>query len=643
MNKTIIRNPLCAVTAAVLLSILTGCGKDNDGLVSLEITADRYAGSGKVIIDSDRYTCWSHDDAVHVNGDTKTISISGNTCRISDVAQNSSYTAFFPAGLATESTSTSGNLIANLHLSATQTYATDNDGRQKVPAVMAAYLSASTGSLNFHNACIAMKLNLCNNYSRTLRIGSVTVSDNQAPLSGSFNITGVTDNTPSLVYTGTTVSADDRCVTLQINEGITLQSGDNATLYVILPPTDGYNGNKFTIQVTANDEADILSGQAVTVYEFSHTQSDNASGVFPRNTMVPVNINLDEPHTMVLKGIGTTNNPYKIYTSLDLRSMQHLVNNGYIPIGNGQPFASACYRLMDNIDDIATASDMLQPIGTAANNFTGHFDGANHTLTGIYTQTGLFGYVCNATIANLVVNNATVDMTNSSVAGVVCAHADRSVIDSCRVMGSINFVNLPARAAYMGGIVGEAVAQTNDNSYVQNCHCGATVTLSSGNPPHRVGGIVGHLLNSYVLNSYTKVFDNASTNPVMTVGNAYAGGIAGRCDGGSYIVNCYFGIHDSFNGAEGHTADLCGEISSTTHITHCFYLNRIHAIGTPSGDNINSVYSFGLVDGTSQYTHNGQHISTLLNATAATMSLMGWQSQSSPSVAPELAYPSVNP
>ena len=95
----------------------------------------------------------------------------------------------------------------------------------------------------------------------------------------------------------------------------------------------------------------------------------------------------------------------------------------------------------------------------------------------------------------------------------------------------------------MGGIVGEATALSKENSLIKNCHCAANITLSGSTVAHRLGGIAGHLHNSLVTNSYTQVLDASSSNATMTVGNAYAGGIVGRCDGISDITNCYFGIY----------------------------------------------------------------------------------------------------
>lgn len=620
--------------AAVTIMLMASCTKESDELVTLNVNLEQYNSTNKSYIDNEGYSCWLNGDDVRINSEVKSITISNGRCKINNATYSENgYTALYPASLTTNATIMGSSEITGIQLPTEQIYETV-EGQQQVPTVMAAHLATATGTINFYNACIALKITLVNNYSRTLQLESVTVSDNIAPLCGSFSITGVNSTTPSLSHVGTITDADKK-VTLQMSTGgITLTTGNEVTLYVILPPTADYENNKFTIEVKALDYEDITNSVAVTVYEFSHTQSDQASGALARNTMAPIHINLNDAlHTTVLKGVGTENNPYRIYDMADLRSMQKLVNAGQNPIMGATPFASAYYQLMADIN--AYGADAFLPIGTTNNNFTGHFDGLNHTIANISVWCGLFGYISQgASITNLTVSNATVDMTDTPVGGIVCAHADRSVIDHCRVSGTATFTNVGTSAAYMGGIVGEATALTVGSSTVTNCHCAARITLQ-GSAAHRLGGIAGHLLNSSVCNCYTQVNDNTENQVTISIGNAYAGGIVGRCDGGAGIVNCYYGIHDNATGAEAHFADLCSEISSATRITYCYYSHRINILGTANEEYIQQVCTYDQTGGTRQYAVNGTHIGTLLNNTAQTLGMAEWSVPISSDEVPE--------
>ena len=638
MNRTVtaLKHTLPVAVLTALLAV--SCTKEND-TTSLRISVERYQGIGKSYIDAERYACWSDGDQLNINGSSKSIVILNGDCRIYDVPLSSTgYTACYPTSITSSSTVMGSSTITGVQLPSTQPYTTDDQGRQMVPTVMAAYLPTATGTINFYNACVAMKVVITNNYRRTLRLSTVTVSDNAAPLSGTFDIVDVNTATPALSYAGTTVSDADRSVTLTLGDGITLATGATASFHIILPPTDGYSQNRFTIYINAYDEEEVQNTNAVTLYEFEHTQVEQEGiGAFARNTLVPINILLDEPHTLVLKGIGTSSNPYKISTADDLKSMQYLVNAGRIPIGNGQPFASAYYQLMNNIDLTGSA---LQPIGTTGCNFTGHFNGNQHTLSNMQVAGGLFGFIGQgATITDLTIEDATVSMDGTAVGGVICAHADRSTIDRCRVMGNVSFVNLPSSAAYMGGIVGEATALSKENSHIKNCHCAAHVTLTGATVTHRAGGIAGHLLNSMVTNCYTQVLNTSiSADYAMTIGDAYAGGIVGRCDGMSNITNCYYGIYDQVSGTAGHFGDICGEVGSGTHITYAYYRSTIAALDHSTEEYLQNIYPYDLSGGQHIYATDGQRISQRLNSVSTTLRTLAWTNPTSTTEAPQLSF-----
>ncbi|MBQ9864615.1 MAG: hypothetical protein IJM33_04670 [Bacteroidales bacterium] len=635
MNRTILSLKRFLPIAALLTLMAVSCTKEGD-TTSLLVTVERYQGHGKNYIDEERYACWSDGDQVNINGSTKSVVILNDECHIYDVTlSRNGYTVCFPAGITNSGTVMGSSTITGVHIPSTQPYSTDDQGRQMVQTVMVAHLPTATGTVNFYNACIALKINITNNYSRILRLSSVTVSDNAAPLSGTFDIVGVNTASPALSYAGSSVSDADRSITLPLGDGITLATGNSTVLYIILPPTNDYSQNRFTIHINAHDEEDLQSTQSVTIYEFDHTQAEQEGiGAFPRNTMVPINIRLDEPHTLVLKGIGTTSNPYKIYSANDLKSMQHLVNTGRIPVGNGQPFASAYYELMNNID--LTGQELL-PIGTASCNFTGHFNGGGHTLSNLQVAGGLFGFIGQgSTITDLVVENAIIDMSGTPVGGVICAHADHSTINHCRVMGTVEFDNLPNSAAYMGGIVGEASALSKESSHIRNCHCAASITLTGSSVAHRLGGIAGHLHNSLVTNSHTQVFGSSASNASMTIGSAYAGGIAGRCDGLSDITNCYYGIYDNVSCAEGHFGDICGEVGGSTHITYAYYRHTIAVLDNSTEGFIQSVYPYDLSEGLPVYTINGQSLGERLNSVSTTLGTLPWSNPSDITQAPQL-------
>ena len=183
------------------------------------------------------------------------------------------------------------------------------------------------------------------------------------------------------------------------------------------------------------------------------------------------------------------------------------------------------------------------PIGeNVSTNFTGRFDGAGHTLRGLYIKRmygrnediALFGYAVRAHIENLSLVDAYVEGTNR-VGGIV-GYTDRTVIRNVSYAGRVVGNNAvggivgyawggsiqnawntgEVRGSYpVGGIAGIVI----DSAVIQNvCNTGAI----TGN--ERVGGIVGAILNSTLQNAW---------NTGTVAGSQKVGGIVGKADVGT--------------------------------------------------------------------------------------------------------------
>jgi len=611
--RTVKKILLTAIPLALASLTLLGCQKDYD-ITSLRVEIEQMPHY-KTFIDNERYTCWSDGDQVRVNNQDFTLHINGSDCRIDNITISSiGYTALSPATLATSQTTMSSAGITNLLLPSTYTYSPDN-----IPVVMAAYLPTETGTIAFKNACMVMQLNLTNNYSHSIRISNVKISDNLAPLSGAFQIDDIDSYTPTL--TRTAGGDTTRTVMLQMTETepIELDPNESVNLYAVLPPTDSYTGNKFTIEIDALD-LQAAENDAIVIYHFKHRQAANANGCIPRNTLVPLNIELDAPYTTTLKGLGTETNPYKISSIENLIAMEQLVNRGYDPIGLGEPFASAHYVQTSEIFDNWESSVPLHPIGNDKNNFTGVYDGqgypiwlSNSAIEGDECV-GLFGYIasgaiiksvyldCSALIANTEYSN------HSAMIGLICGHAENSTIDRCWTIYSECGITCNAVHAYIGGIVGEMTAGNFDRSLLTNCHNFADIYVNGDRISNRyyVGGIAGHIANSTIINSYS--------NGNRWAQNAafFFGGIAGRADGSSNIFNCYKAYNPEFeydpygptNEYAAMRADICASVGSQCHIEHCFYHNILYVTGTPTPRNIeNNIQYLSYRNATGQTTN----------------------------------------
>ena len=154
------------------------------------------------------------------------------------------------------------------------------------------------------------------------------------------------------------------------------------------------------------------------------------------------------------------------------------------------------------------------PIGgdKLATAFAGTFDGANHSVNGLYinstaTYQGLFGYVNNATIANLAVDGS-VTSTANYVAGVAAFAAGKSNITRC-----INRANVSGKQ-YVSGITGYA----NSNTEFDRCQNFGDVTGSSTN----VAGITTYAASGKL----TNCFNSGTVTGTGTIGTIVAASLS---------------------------------------------------------------------------------------------------------------------
>ena len=268
----------------------------------------------------------------------------------------------------------------------------------------------------------------------------------------------------------------------------------------------------------------------------------------------------DVTATAPTQGDGSASNPYQISNAGELYWFAGLVNDGD---------GDACAVLTDNItinekvlgDNGALNGDgsnftKWTPIGDGSKPYTGTFDGAGHTISGLYIDSdvkyaGLFGYIgTNGTVKNLALADSSINSSRSSgdyaYVGGICGKNDGS-IENCSNSGTVtgNADNIN-----VGGICG-----LNWGS-ITSCSNSGTVTCSGSN----VGGICG--VNSSIIS-------NCSNSGTVTGSDgSTVGGICGYNWGS--ITNC--SNSGTVTGSGSNVGGICGYKSSEGSITACYWL-----------------------------------------------------------------------
>lgn len=128
------------------------------------------------------------------------------------------------------------------------------------------------------------------------------------------------------------------------------------------------------------------------------------------------------------------------------------------------------------------------PIGNATNYYTGKFDGKGHTISGLYVKSttdayvGLFGYVRNAEISNVGVEDSYFD--GVVYAGGICGYGVSITITNCYSTGE---VRSSGSNSYVGGICGYCISISDSPVTITNCY---NIGEVSGSGDH-VGGVCG--------------------------------------------------------------------------------------------------------------------------------------------------------
>lgn len=240
---------------------------------------------------------------------------------------------------------------------------------------------------------------------------------------------------------------------------------------------------------------------------------------------------------------------YQIYDESNLRWFAQAVKNGQTGISailvNNIIVNSNV--LNENGDLTSTNFTPWTPIGTHNSQFTGEFNGQNHTISGLYfndsrkNYVGLFGCVGNGgTVKNVTLADSYVS-GNRSVGGI-CGWNDGGTVQNytsgCTVKGTGNSV---------GGICG------SNEGRVLNCHNTGKVTGADN-----IGGVCGFNLYSILQDS-----DNSG----KVTGVSVVGGVCGQNQG--TVKGCY--NIGKVSGTTQKVGGVCGGGSGSS--TGCYYLD----------------------------------------------------------------------
>lgn len=271
-------------------------------------------------------------------------------------------------------------------------------------------------------------------------------------------------------------------------------------------------------------------------------------------------------------------------------------------------YAADIYNLCADIDMNNIEWEPIELISKTING-NGHKI-YNLTITGEYTEAGLFSIVEDSFIKNLGLVNVDIDISsNQSVeAGAIAGRIDESIIENCFASGTIR-VYSQNYVAYAGGLIGSI--NHYENSYnlsiLNNNYSNVDVfAISNTNIESLVvaGGICAVASKNVVIQN------NYSTGNVFAQNNhvVYAGGLIGVFfeTNRSSISNSYAtgNVTSLSLNSYAYGGGLVGEEVAITYICYRYSNQTIQVTGKTGNGKINQIGINGTLNDIFFYTYN---------------------------------------
>ncbi|MCR5828063.1 MAG: hypothetical protein K6G53_06570 [Bacteroidales bacterium] len=286
-----------------------------------------------------------------------------------------------------------------------------------------------------------------------------------------------------------------------------------------------------------------------SVSALSGTVRDLAGNAFSGTVSKDFSTTLDDTYVWSLSDLNLlAANTYEIATKTDLYRLANIVN-----VSRNECEGITFLQTQDIVCDAG-----YTPIGYQGDNghayFRGTYDGQGHTVSGITvtrsgnTSTdkyiGLFGYIYEGTVQNVVLANST--FTGYRYVGGIAGYSSWGTVRNCRVESSVTIKGGYGEGYMFGGVVGYF---PGSEALMTGCVSAATIDRN-GLECYQCGGIVG-----YVQSSTLKDCLYIGTS---VTGTSSVGSIAGERKGATLSNNYYTAISLGGIGAPSGAADQAG-------------------------------------------------------------------------------------
>jgi len=264
------------------------------------------------------------------------------------------------------------------------------------------------------------------------------------------------------------------------------------------------------------------------------------------------------------------------------------------------------------------------PIGSTGennNNFRGHFDGRNHTITNLYIDMqragiGLFGEVRLGTVENFTIYGDVKLYGDCSYVGGVIGSApgangtDVPDHNGATIRNITSYVNVTlVENAHGSSFVGGFIGYANHETIIENCSWYGTFDLGAYRADSGVGGLVGRLYDGSDVTirncgAYGTIKTSYKSGTHNNYDTIYIGGVLSFSPSGTQAVlknNLWAGefINETDLGAKAHLSAF-GTLNGGETVKNCYTINSVPYITTENAN------ANGITDVTAQRLASGE-------------------------------------
>ena len=289
-------------------------------------------------------------------------------------------------------------------------------------------------------------------------------------------------------------------------------------------------------------------------------------------------------------GSGTENDPYQIDTAAKLAGVASIVNGGDTCFG----------KYFVQTKDINLSSHYWNPIGNMGNPFSGNYDGCGFSIKGITINTGeeyigLFGYVSNATIKNVCLNDSNINCTDNINGSIYCGSIAGNAPGS-KILGCSNSCSIEINLENVSGLgipnIGGIVGGGNSATRIEYCQNSGSISVDilRINTLLSIGGIIGNGQGAMIRNCYNTgmVATTYTGSEQGFLDYTHIGGIAGL---NSNIYNCFNGAGISIAAWNADAGGLIGQSSGNT-IYNSFNTGMVFGLLIPRIANVGGLVGY---------------------------------------------------